>query len=456
MILQRVEQPDWLSNAYLVVDEPGGHGVLVDSNGVTEPLVERVEREGTTITHVLLTHHHSDHVVDAEKLAERFGVPVLAHEKAAELLDGQGRRDDRRGRRDRVGRAADRAAIHHGPARPAAAGPHRRDGRRDRRRRPVAARRAGRRRARRSAASGSRSTRCSRGSRRRSPSAQASEERLRRFLADASHELRTPLASIRGYAELFRIGAAREPGGRREGDAPHRGRGRAHGRARRGPAGARPPRRGPRAGARARRPRGAAARRGRRRPRRPRPTATIALARRRRRASSPATRDQLRQVLANLAAQRARPHAGRARRSRSPCARATASVAARGPRPRPGPAATDDPAALFERFWRAEPGRERGRAGAGLGLAIVAAIVDRARRRTRGPPTPRRRRALRRSRCRCARAQQQVEHCVRPARLRRLIGVGSDRACVPAHARTGSPLPAGIAPYKIHFKKYRF
>jgi two-component system OmpR family sensor kinase len=38
-----------------------------------------------------------------------------------------------------------------------------------------------------------------------------SEERLRRFLADASHELRTPLASIRGYAELFRIGAADDP-----------------------------------------------------------------------------------------------------------------------------------------------------------------------------------------------------------------------------------------------------
>src|SRR3954454_1853975 len=40
---------------------------------------------------------------------------------------------------------------------------------------------------------------------------QASENRLRQFLADASHELRTPLASIRGYAELFRIGAARKP-----------------------------------------------------------------------------------------------------------------------------------------------------------------------------------------------------------------------------------------------------
>jgi len=39
----------------------------------------------------------------------------------------------------------------------------------------------------------------------------ASEERLRRFLADASHELRTPLSSIRGYAELFRLGASADP-----------------------------------------------------------------------------------------------------------------------------------------------------------------------------------------------------------------------------------------------------
>ena len=40
---------------------------------------------------------------------------------------------------------------------------------------------------------------------------QRSEDRLRRFVADASHELRTPLTSIRGYAELFRRGAATRP-----------------------------------------------------------------------------------------------------------------------------------------------------------------------------------------------------------------------------------------------------
>lgn len=35
---------------------------------------------------------------------------------------------------------------------------------------------------------------------------QASENKVRQFVADASHELRTPLASIRGYAELTRRG----------------------------------------------------------------------------------------------------------------------------------------------------------------------------------------------------------------------------------------------------------
>ena len=41
--------------------------------------------------------------------------------------------------------------------------------------------------------------------------ARASEERMRRFVADASHELRTPLTSIRGFAELFRQGAVTDP-----------------------------------------------------------------------------------------------------------------------------------------------------------------------------------------------------------------------------------------------------
>ncbi|NIZ91145.1 sensor histidine kinase [Kineococcus rubinsiae] len=59
---------------------------------------------------------------------------------------------------------------------------------------------------------------------------QHSEEQMRRFVADASHELRTPLAAIRGFAELHRQGAVREPAdvahvmGRIEGESTRLGR----------------------------------------------------------------------------------------------------------------------------------------------------------------------------------------------------------------------------------------
>ncbi|MEU5842285.1 HAMP domain-containing sensor histidine kinase [Rhodococcus sp. NPDC047139] len=43
-------------------------------------------------------------------------------------------------------------------------------------------------------------------------SARRSEEKMRRFVADAGHELRTPLTTIRGFAELYRQGASTDTG----------------------------------------------------------------------------------------------------------------------------------------------------------------------------------------------------------------------------------------------------
>jgi len=201
---------------------------------------------------------------------------------------------------------------------------------------------------------------------------QASEDRLRTFIADASHELRTPLSSIRGYAELFRMGAVPEgPEQQRAmrriedeaarmgvlvedlltlarldqvADAPHAELDLA---ALAGDAVAD-------ASATA-------------------PDREIAL---RADGAAPVRGDghQLRQVLGNLL-RNALVH--------TPAGTPIEVSVAPGPdvvrvtvRDHGPGLPTDDADALFERFWRAEGGRERGKGGAGLGLAIVAGIVD--------------------------------------------------------------------------------
>jgi hydroxyacylglutathione hydrolase len=80
--------PDYLSNAYLVHDEPGGTAVIIDSGGPPEPLLELIERYSVTPTHLLLTHHHHDHVEFNHVYKERYGVEILAHPlEARELSD---------------------------------------------------------------------------------------------------------------------------------------------------------------------------------------------------------------------------------------------------------------------------------------------------------------------------------------------------------------------------------
>ena len=199
-----------------------------------------------------------------------------------------------------------------------------------------------------------------------------SEERLRRFLADASHELRTPLASIRGYAELFRMGATEDQAGtemamRRieeeskrmgvlvedlltlarldeapqltfepvdvavlAGDAVEDARATA-------------------------------------------PDRTIELAQ-----DGPAVvcgdPHQLRQVLANLT-RNALVHTpdGTPIEVALEQDEETVTISIRDHGPGLPASAAEN---LFDRFWRAEGGRERGRAGAGLGLSIAQGVVE--------------------------------------------------------------------------------
>jgi glyoxylase-like metal-dependent hydrolase (beta-lactamase superfamily II) len=80
MIIERSLHPDWLSNTYLVGDEPGGKAVAIDAGGPSRPLMEKAEAEGLEVTHLLLTHHHHDHVCDMDAVKARYPkIIVMAH-----------------------------------------------------------------------------------------------------------------------------------------------------------------------------------------------------------------------------------------------------------------------------------------------------------------------------------------------------------------------------------------
>ena len=88
MILERSMEPGWLSNSYVVGDRPGGSAVLIDAGGPPEPIIAAIERHRLGVTHILVTHHHGDHVAHLDEMRKRYAVPVLAHPLEGPRLPG--------------------------------------------------------------------------------------------------------------------------------------------------------------------------------------------------------------------------------------------------------------------------------------------------------------------------------------------------------------------------------
>ncbi len=85
MIIERSMNDQWLSNTYLVADEEGGSAVVIDAGGPCVPLVEAAGQLGVDVKMLLLTHHHHDHVAEADAWP---GIERLAHPIEADLLGG--------------------------------------------------------------------------------------------------------------------------------------------------------------------------------------------------------------------------------------------------------------------------------------------------------------------------------------------------------------------------------
>lgn len=86
--------PNWLSNAYLAWNESTREAFFVDSGAPLEPLLETVEREGLTVTALLTTHRHGDHVAGDSELERRFGVRGTQSAAWADAIPTPGHADD--------------------------------------------------------------------------------------------------------------------------------------------------------------------------------------------------------------------------------------------------------------------------------------------------------------------------------------------------------------------------
>ena len=77
MIVERSMHPGWLSNAFLLADEPGGTAVFVDRGAPRARRRGAGARARVTPTHLLGTHGHAAHVAGNDELVERFGLEVV-------------------------------------------------------------------------------------------------------------------------------------------------------------------------------------------------------------------------------------------------------------------------------------------------------------------------------------------------------------------------------------------
>jgi glyoxylase-like metal-dependent hydrolase (beta-lactamase superfamily II) len=91
MLVEHVTNTQYVSNTYLVADGGGGPAFFIDAGGPVAPLIATADRLGLTPTHVLLTHHHFDHVSQVPKLRERWPkIEVLISPGERELLQAGG------------------------------------------------------------------------------------------------------------------------------------------------------------------------------------------------------------------------------------------------------------------------------------------------------------------------------------------------------------------------------
>ena len=82
-----VNSPPWYENCYIVRHRPTGRQIVIDPGGEADRIAA-VARTNGTVSEILLTHGHPDHLGGVHDLQSAFDVPCRAHQQEQPIIDG--------------------------------------------------------------------------------------------------------------------------------------------------------------------------------------------------------------------------------------------------------------------------------------------------------------------------------------------------------------------------------
>ncbi len=86
MFLKQFEVGNFAVFAYLLGDDGGGPGLVIDPAGNADQIISVADQHRITIQYILNTHAHVDHVMGNEEMKQKTGAQIVIHEKDAPAL----------------------------------------------------------------------------------------------------------------------------------------------------------------------------------------------------------------------------------------------------------------------------------------------------------------------------------------------------------------------------------
>lgn len=87
MKIEKILEPSFGENMYILVDEETKKCAVVDPGGAEDKILSYIKNNGLTLEYILLTHGHGDHIGAVKSIREKTGAKVVAHTDEKELLN---------------------------------------------------------------------------------------------------------------------------------------------------------------------------------------------------------------------------------------------------------------------------------------------------------------------------------------------------------------------------------